>query len=110
MAIAQHVDFSVALRQPSRAARYDSDSDTFFLDLGEPRASVARPGAYEGSYVHFALDTDELVGVTVLGFFGSFVREYPEAAQALMSAAPHIATNPEADLGSVATELNRILD
>jgi hypothetical protein len=73
-----------------RYARYDAETDTFFLDLGDPRPTFTRPGRLSGTYIHYIPKTDAPVGITVVGFWQGFARDYPKEAQVLMSAAPQV--------------------
>lgn len=62
-------------------ARYDPETDTLFLESGGPQRTTSAPAPHlPGVYGDYALDTNELVGLTVLSFYETFAVEHPGLA------------------------------
>jgi hypothetical protein len=90
MATAFRIEFAFEAFSAHRTAVYDAETDTFFVEVGEPTPTVARPGTIEGTLLHYDRRTGEPRGITVFAFWQSFAQEHPQEAQALMSVSSRV--------------------
>ena len=57
---------------------YDEEADTLYLSVGEPREAMGMDVG-EGTIVRYDEKTKEVVGVTLVGLRGRFVKELKRA-------------------------------